>query len=474
MSSPSSERLESPEERLGKSIGLREKVLLLWGPGIVALGASIGSGEFLLGPAAATRVGLGIAWITLIGAFLQSVYLYSWVRLVIAYGETPIAMMFRISALLGVLGALFVPLTFAWGSWAYLSASAFTSLIVGGVPTAPHADLTTVVGMALLFFTFLALNVGHRVARTLEVLNWASLGIIFPAFIVLAILLVPLSTWGELIMGIVSFGYMPPKVDLATLGTFWGYTAYAAGVSYILANYFKDKGYGMGAKTGFIPGTFWAKETPVSPSGRLFSLTPENLRAYEKWISLAREEVLIFFSGALIGMWIPMALAYAAANELGIKAPYGVPAWLGLVLQEAGWGYAGFVAGTLIAILVLLKVQLGMVDAVGRALVDALWRLEGVRRLAGGDVRVVYYGTLLVYILWSSLVFLVDAPILLILVAINAANAGALIGVPALLYLNYRVVPKELRLHPALVVLNVIFMVLCLVFLGAAIGRILG
>ncbi|MEN2999354.1 MAG: Nramp family divalent metal transporter [Acidilobaceae archaeon] len=460
---------------MGKNIGLREKVLLLWGPGVVALGVSIGSGEFIIGPAAAINIGLGIAWIVLVAAFLQSVYLYSWIRLVAAYGETPIALMFRISALVGILGALFVPLSFIWGGWALTSATAFTSLIVGGVPTAAHRSTIIAVGIAMLLFTFLILTLGHRVARTLEIFNWVDLGIIFPAFIILAIILVPLHVWGELLRGIVSFGNIPPKADLVVLGAFWGYTGYAAGLNYILANYFKDKGYGMGAKTGFIPAIVGAKKIPVSPTGRLFNLNPQNLSAYWKWISIAKEEVfIIFFLGALLGMWIPMTLAFAAAKGLGIEVRYGIPAWLGLVLQNAGWGYAGFVIGIIIAVLVLLKTQLGVVDAVVRALVDGLWRLEAVRRVAREDIRIVYYGILLLYLGWASLAFFMAAPTQLILISANAANAGALIGIPALLYLNYRVVPKELRLHPALVALNVIFMILCLGFLVAAIGRTLG
>ncbi|MCX8196407.1 MAG: Nramp family divalent metal transporter [Acidilobaceae archaeon] len=460
---------------MGRSIGLRERVLLLWGPGVVALGVSIGSGEFIIGPSAAITIGLGIAWITLVAAFLQSVYLYSWVRLVVAYGETPIALMFRIGALVGVLGALFVPLTFIWGGWALTSASAFTSLLIGGIPGPAHRDLLALVGISMLLLTFLILTLGHRVARTLEVFNWIDLSIIFPAFIVLAILLVPLEVWGELVRGILSFGYLPPKADLVVLGAFWGYTGYAAGVNYVLANYFKDKGYGMGAKTGYIPAIVGAKKIPVSPVGKLFPLTPENLSSYWRWLSLAKEEIfIIFFLGALIGMWLPMTLAYASKHALGIDIRYGIPAWLGLVLENVGWGKVGFAIGIIIAILVLLKTQLGVVDAVVRALVDAFWRLEAVRNAARGDVRVIYYGILAVYLLWASLAFFMAAPTTLVLIAANAANAGAIIGIPALLYLNYRVVPKELRLHPLLVVLNIIFMILSLTFLAAAVGRTLG
>ncbi|MEM2223787.1 MAG: Nramp family divalent metal transporter [Acidilobaceae archaeon] len=469
------DKLETPEERLGRSITLRDRILLLWGPAVIALGVSIGSGEFLIGPSVAIKTGLGLAWLVLIGAFLQTIYIYSWVRLVAAYGETPIAMLFRIHILVGILGALFVPLSFIWGGWAATSAAAATSLIVGGVPGPEHRPIVITMGIALLILTFIILTLGHRVARTLEVFNWLDLGFLFPAFIILAVILTPLWVWGELAKGIVSFGYIPPGVDLVLLGAFWGYTGYATGINYILANYFKDKGYGMAAKTGYIPAIVGGKTIHMSPTGRLFRLTPENLEAYRRWIRIATEElVFIFFIGALIGMWIPMTLSYAIARGLGLEITWGIPAWLGLALRELGWGSAGFIFGVIVAILVLLKTQLGVVDAVVRALVDGFWRLESVRSIARNDVRVIYYAILAIYLAWASLAMFFRAPFVLILIAANAANAAAILGVPALIYLNYKVVPKELRLHPILIILNSVFMVLCLVFLVAAVGRTLG
>ncbi|MEM1777303.1 MAG: Nramp family divalent metal transporter, partial [Acidilobaceae archaeon] len=199
---PVEDKLETPEERLGRSITLRDRILLLWGPAVIALGVSIGSGEFLIGPSVAIETGLGLAWLVLIGAFLQTIYLYSWVRLIVAYGETPIAMMFRIHILVGVLGALFVPLSFIWGGWAATSAAAATSLIVGDVPGPEHRPIVITMGIALLILTFIILTLGHRVARTLEVFNWLDLGFLFPVFIILAVILTPLWVWGELAKGI--------------------------------------------------------------------------------------------------------------------------------------------------------------------------------------------------------------------------------------------------------------------------------
>jgi hypothetical protein len=44
------------------------------GPGVIVLGVSIGSGEFLLGPAVFVRHGFSLLWVTLVAVFLQTVF----------------------------------------------------------------------------------------------------------------------------------------------------------------------------------------------------------------------------------------------------------------------------------------------------------------------------------------------------------------------------------------------------------------
>jgi hypothetical protein len=60
------------------------------------------------------------------------------------------------------------------------------------------------------------------------------------------------------------------------------------------------------------------------------------------------------------------------------------------------------------------------------------------------------------------------------MIAAASSNLGVLIGIPALLYVNYKIMPPELRLHPILIVLNIIFLIACLIFGGLYIGRLLG
>jgi hypothetical protein len=57
------------------------------GPGVIALGVSIGSGEFLLGPAAFVKYGLSLLWVVGVAALLQTLLNVELMRYTLATGE---------------------------------------------------------------------------------------------------------------------------------------------------------------------------------------------------------------------------------------------------------------------------------------------------------------------------------------------------------------------------------------------------
>ena len=61
--------------------------IAICGPGVIVLGVSIGSGEFLLGPATFVRHGLSLLWVTLVAVFFQTVFNTEVMRYTLATGE---------------------------------------------------------------------------------------------------------------------------------------------------------------------------------------------------------------------------------------------------------------------------------------------------------------------------------------------------------------------------------------------------
>jgi hypothetical protein len=57
------------------------------GPGVIVLGAWIGSGEFLLGPAAFVRYGLTLLWVSGLAIVLQTIFNTELLRYTLATGE---------------------------------------------------------------------------------------------------------------------------------------------------------------------------------------------------------------------------------------------------------------------------------------------------------------------------------------------------------------------------------------------------
>jgi hypothetical protein len=61
------------------------------GPGVIVLGAAIGSGEWLIGPVAIVRYGLTLLWVTTVAVFLQTVFNGELMRYTLYTGEPGLA-----------------------------------------------------------------------------------------------------------------------------------------------------------------------------------------------------------------------------------------------------------------------------------------------------------------------------------------------------------------------------------------------
>jgi hypothetical protein len=83
------EDLPTPEEVFRvRRIGPRELIQFAIGPSLIALGISIGSGEWLLGPLSVGQFGfVGVGWIITVSALLQTFYNVECARYVVATGE---------------------------------------------------------------------------------------------------------------------------------------------------------------------------------------------------------------------------------------------------------------------------------------------------------------------------------------------------------------------------------------------------
>ena len=158
------------------------------GPGVIVLGVSIGSGEFLLGPAVFVKYGLTLLWVTLVSVFLQAILNTEVMRYVVATGEPVFTgfMRTRPSAPTWAwIYAGFVFLQVGWPAWAATSAGIIFFLMAGRLAGPEDSAAVYYIGVALFLVCVTLLLIGRRVGRTLELLNWVLIAVILGGFLLL-------------------------------------------------------------------------------------------------------------------------------------------------------------------------------------------------------------------------------------------------------------------------------------------------
>jgi hypothetical protein len=426
------------------------------GPGVIALGVSIGSGEFLLGPAAFVKYGLSLLWVVGVAALLQTLLNVELMRYTMATGE-PIFTGFMRTRPHATFWAWFYAalyfLQMGWPGWAGAAAGAVFFLFAKRLPVASEAGMVYGIGVALFLLCALILTIGRRIERTLEYLNWIMVSVIIGGLGVLAILFVPLSTWGAAVAGFAgfdvktgSFQLVPAGADFFLLGAFAAYAGGGGVANLTLSNWARDKGYGMSSIVGFIPAAVGGKKVALAHSGSTFNPDAESLERWRGWWRIVRvDQWGVYFVGAILGMALP-ALLYVTFVPAGSDIRgLGIAA----ALAQAVATQKGAIFGGIIAVLgvwLLFKTQLDILEAMTRGITDILWAGSArIRAWRGGDVRVVYYSVLAVISVWGILALRLTQPIILLALSANMAGIVFIISSIHLLYVNTRLLPVALR-----------------------------
>jgi hypothetical protein len=426
------------------------------GPGVIVLGASIGSGEFLLGPAAFVKYGLSLLWVVGIAAVLQTLLNVELMRYTMATGE-PIFTGFmrmrpRATFWAWIYSILFF-LQMGWPGWAGAAAGAVFFLFTKRLPAAADANVVYGIGVALFLICGLILLIGRRIERTLEILNWIMVVFIIGGFGLLALFFVPGSTWSAALAGFVgydarggSFQFIPPGADFFLLGAFAAYAGAGGVINLTLSNWARDKGYGMSGAVGYIPAAVGGKKVALAHSGSTFTPTPEAMKRWKGWWRIIRvDQWGIYFTGAILGMVLPGLLYVTFVPRGSDIRGLGIAAALAqAVATQKGALFGGLIA--LLGVWILFKTQLDILEGMTRAVTDILW--TGSRRIRawrGGDVRVVYYAVLVVVSLWGIVALRLTQPIVLLALSANMAGIIFVISSLHVLYVNTRLLPIELR-----------------------------
>jgi hypothetical protein len=319
-------------------------------------------------------------------------------------------------------------------------------------------DATSVyaIGVGTFLLCVAILLVGRRIERTLEVLNWIMVACTLGGFTVLALRFVPGATWLAAAAGLFGFdtaaggfNFLPAGADFFLLAAFVAYSGCGGMLNITLSNWARDKGYGMGQRAGYIPSAVGGHKVALAPTGFIFEPGATAEERWRGWWRIVRADQWgVFFVGAIVGMTIP-ALLYVTFLPAGTNIQgLGISASLASAVATRGGAALGITVAVLGAWL-LFKTQLDLTDALVRTISDVLWTGSArVRQWRGGDVRAVYYTTLLAAAGWGIIALRLAQPLVLLQIAANVAAFVFVVATLHLLYLNTRILPPHVR--PAL------------------------
>src|SRR5215207_4419 len=402
--------LPEPEEVFHvRRIGPRQLVMYVIGPSLIALGISIGSGEWLLGPQAVGQFGfIGVGWVILISAVLQTFYNVECSRYVVATGEVPVVGWGRVPPgwMLWVPLSVFVILfAFIAGGWAAAAGQGVYALVHGDV--APSgAEEPRIYAIALLVVVFLITAAARRISRALELANWFLVSSILVVLVLLDVFIVPVDIWWEGIRGFFTPAAPPEGISATQLGGLAGFTALASGLNWYVMGHYRDKGYGMGFRTGYISG-MRGEHPELKAVGTTFTDDAANAARWKRWYRLLlADQWGVFFLGAMLGMLLPTILMARAVELSGEKPTQAnVPTFVASAL-DAEYGQALFVIALLLGVLILFSTQLGIFEAMVRVTTDAAHANSArLRALIEGDPRRFYYPFMFLLLLLNFLFF---------------------------------------------------------------------
>jgi hypothetical protein len=458
------------------------------GPGIVMMGIQIGGGEWLFGPEITARYGGGLMWIATIAIVLQVFYNIECGRYALYCGEPVFTgfMRMRPGPRFWMGFVLFLSVGALIPGLSTHGAAMVASLILDRPPGPQDARLVTWLAYALLIAVVLPVIAGGKVYNMLQAVMTAKVVVVLGFCLLIGVLFVAWGNWLNVFSGFLKFGTLPTLAadgrehavnifayrategtwptlalaNLAVLGAFAGYAGGGGMANATYSNFVRDKGWGMGSTVGAIPSAVGGRHIALSHLGKVFLINDDNLRRWRGWWRyILTDQVLVWGPGCVMGMALPALLSLQFAPYSTISDSH--LQWSQSLITADGIRHAPqfsslaarwlSLAAVMVGLMVMLPSQMSIVDDFSRRWTDILW--SGSRRirdrLSGNQVKRIYYSILSGYVLWSLvcawLFNTYGTPKLMTIVIANLNNLAIGLTSFQLLWINCRLLPRELR-----------------------------
>jgi hypothetical protein len=409
----------------------------LVGPGVVAAGVGLASGEFILWPYIASQVGLIFLWAAALGIVTQFFINMEIERYTLATGETALTGFSRFWRHWGLVFAIMVYFANVWPGWATSSATMITYIFGGSAKW---------IAIGMLLLIGVTLTLAPVVYTILERTEFVKVALVV-VFIVVAIgFAITATAWGDLPKTVTAPRF-PGELGFALVLGALAFAGAGGGQNLCQSNWIRDKRYGMGAYVPRLVSPVTGREEAAPSTGFIFEPDEPNLDRWWRWWKMANtEQALTFALISFVTIVFMSMLAYSTvfgreglANSVSFLQAEGdqlksaVGSWFGTLFWVVG-------------ALSLFAAALGIVDYTSRLAADVL----KTSYLPGRSESRLYFALVWGLVLVGCVILLVGVSQPLVLLVISACVGGGMMFVYSalLLVLNRRVLPEPIRIRP--------------------------
>jgi hypothetical protein len=262
----------------------------LWrivGPGIVAAGIGLSSGEFILWPYIASQVGLVLLWGAVIGVVTQFFINMEVERYTLATAETAVTGFNHFWKHWGLVFAVMVYFANLWPGWA-LSSATLATYLFGGSPT--------VIGIIELVVIGAALTLAPVIYVAVERLIFVKVAAVVVLAVLAVVFAIQVDSWRALPGGLAHVGQIPAGLSIALLFGAIAFAGAGGGQNLCQSNYIRDKGFGMGQYVPRLVSPITGEEVAApTVSTYIFETTAGNMARWRRWWNFANIEQFMSF-----------------------------------------------------------------------------------------------------------------------------------------------------------------------------------
>src|SRR3712207_6706645 len=304
------------------------------GPGIIAAGVGMASGEFILYPYIASQVGLVFVWAAFVGLATQYFLNMEIERYTLATGETALTGFSRYWRHWGLVFAIMAYFANIWPGWATSSATLITYLVGGSV--APIA-------IGILLVIGVILTMAPVVYQALEKIAMVKAAAVLLFIVVAAVAAIGASAWADTPQIITAARLPYQELGFALLLGALAFARAGGGPNLCHSNWIRDKRFGMGAHVRRFVSPVAGHPEAAPSTGFVFEPTPENLGRWRRWWRFANvEQLSTFVAISFLTILFTSLLAYATVfGREGLASDISFLQVEGEVLNDTVGGWFG-------------------------------------------------------------------------------------------------------------------------------------